>query len=153
MVTSDKKILSDIRFSGLKLHVARGGILPTTARANHATAINGVVKEALDKAECTINDIDAVAIAYKPGLILSLKIGVDYARRLCVKYNKPLIAIHHMEAHALTAHLSYSDINFPFLALLISGGHTMLVLVKDIDDFYILSESNVWPVGELSGPS
>ena len=149
VVTSDKRILSDVRFSGLKLHVARGGILPTTARANHATAINGVVKEALGKAECTINEIDFVAISYKPGLILSLGIGVDYARRLCLKYNKPLIAIHHMEAHALTAHLSYSDIDFPFLTLLISGGHTMLVLVKGIDEFYLLSESNICPVGEF----
>lgn len=126
-----------------------GGIIAVVARDRHVTHINDVVKESLNRASLTINDIDAIAVATKPGLQLSLEVGVEYAKSLCLKYNKPLISIHHMEAHALIGLLSHPHINFPFLTLLISGGHSIIALVKDYTKFYVLADAPSSPIGKF----
>lgn len=99
-----------------------------------------MVDEAFTKANLTPNDIDAIAVTNRPGLVLSLKVGVRYAKHLSRTYQKPFIPIHHMEAHALTARMN-NDIPFPFLCLLASGGHCILTLVKGVQEFYMLGET------------
>lgn len=103
----------------------------------------------MSKANLSINDVDAIAVTSRPGILLSLTVGIRYAKHLSRKYKKPLIPIHHMEAHALTARLENQPaLDFPFLCLLMSGGHCLLALVKDVTDFNLLGESVDTPPGE-----
>ena len=125
-----------------------GGILPLIARDKHCKNIANVISQALKKSNLNWNQISAISVANEPGLELSLKVGVDYAQRLALKYNKPLIGIHHMEAHSLIAKLTHPHLKFPFLALLISGGHCLLALVKNVNCFYKLGETVDNPIGE-----
>lgn len=150
VVTSDRQVLSDVRHSQMKVHLDFGGILALVARNKHVQNINNVTRQSLEQAGLSIDDIDAVAVASKPGLDLSLHVGVNYAQKLCLKYKKPLISIHHMEAHALTALLSSPNIEYPFLTLLISGGHTILALVTAVDKFYVLADAPQNPLGKYS---
>ncbi|CAB3243062.1 unnamed protein product [Arctia plantaginis] len=105
----------------------------------HRDNIEEVVTETLHKASKTVKDVDAIAVTTKPGLLGSLQVGVKYAKHLAKLNNKPLIPIHHMEAHALIARM-HQKLTFPFLVLLISGGHCLLTLVKDVEDFYLLGK-------------
>lgn len=119
-------------------HSRLGGVIPTVAMKRHAQALPKVVNEVLEKVP--IENIDAVAVTNRPGLNGSLVMGRNYAQYLCYKYRKPLIPIHHMEAHALTVRLTH-PVSFPFLVLLISGGHCLLAFAKDINDFQLLGQS------------
>lgn len=148
IVSSAREVLSDVRHTQLKTHLDHGGIIGPVARTEHARNINAVTLESLRRANLTMDDLDAVAVASRPGLELSLHVGVGYAQRLCFKYNKPLISIHHMEAHALTALLSHPQVTFPFLTLLISGGHTIAALVTGVDKFYVLADNHSNPIGK-----
>ncbi|XP_074600045.1 threonyl-carbamoyl synthesis 4 [Brevipalpus obovatus] len=148
VVTSDRQVLSDVRHSQMKVHLDFGGILALVARNKHVQNINNVTRQSLEQAGLSIDDIDAVAVASRPGLDLSLHVGVSYAQKLCLKYKKPLISIHHMEAHALTALLTNPNVKYPFLTLLISGGHTILALVTAVDKFYVLADAPCNPLGE-----
>lgn len=117
-----------------------GGILPPVAQAIHRQHIERVVTESLTQANVTVSGLDAIAVTNRPGLKMSLTIGLRYARHLARKYQKPIIPIHHMQAHALTARIT-EKVEFPFLCLLISGGHSLLAFVKDVDEFLLLGES------------
>lgn len=117
-----------------------GGIIPPIAGDLHRQNIERVVNEAFTKANLTPNDVDAIAVTNRPGLVLSLRVGVRYAKYLSRTYQKPFIPIHHMEAHALTARIN-NEIPFPFLCLLASGGHCILTLVKGVNEFYKLGET------------
>lgn len=133
------KILGDSLYSQNEIHVRYGGVNPLVAHELHRDNIEKAVAEALDKASKTLTDIDAIAVTTKPGLLVSLQVGVKYARHLAKIYNKPLIPVHHMEAHALVARM-YNDLTFPFLVLLISGGHCLLTLVRDVEEFILLGK-------------
>ncbi|XP_047527079.1 probable tRNA N6-adenosine threonylcarbamoyltransferase, mitochondrial [Vanessa atalanta] len=137
VVTGNKDVLGESLFSQNVLHLRYGGVNPLVARDLHRENIEQAVSEALEKASININSIDAIAVTIKPGLLISLQIGVKYARYLAKTYQKPIIPIHHMEAHALVARMFHA-IEFPFLAVLISGGHCILTLVKDVDNFLLL---------------
>jgi N6-L-threonylcarbamoyladenine synthase len=117
-----------------------GGILPPIAMDFHRENIERIVQESLKEANVTVNDLDAIAVTNRPGLIMSLKVGIRYAKHLARNHQKPLIPIHHMEAHALTARLD-NEIEFPFLSLLISGGHCLLAIAEDVDKWKLLGES------------
>lgn len=133
-------ILGDSLYSQNTLHIRLGGVNPLIARDFHRYNIDIAVNEALKKADLKVQDINYVAVTVKPGLLVSLQIGVKYAKYLSKTYNKTLIPIHHMEAHALVARM-YHNIDFPFLALLISGGHCLLTVVQNVDDFLLLGNS------------
>ncbi|XP_050342873.1 tRNA N6-adenosine threonylcarbamoyltransferase, mitochondrial-like [Nymphalis io] len=137
VVSGKKDILGESLFSQNVLHLRYGGVNPLVARDLHRENIDLAVNEALEKASLNIHSIDAIAVTIKPGLLISLQIGVKYARYLAKTHNKPLIPIHHMEAHALVARM-FHEIEFPFLAVLISGGHCLLTVVKDVDNFLLL---------------
>lgn len=126
-----------------------GGINPPLAQEFHRQHIESVVAESLSRANLTVNDVDAIAVASRPGLLMSLIVGVRYARHLARKYKKPLIPIHHMEAHALMARSeNQSELPFPFLCLLASGGHCLLAMVQSVNDFSLLGEAKDGSPGE-----
>ncbi|XP_018321943.1 probable tRNA N6-adenosine threonylcarbamoyltransferase, mitochondrial [Agrilus planipennis] len=141
IVDSQCNILGESLNSQQLIHLQNGGIIPPIAENLHRKNIENVVNNALASSKVHFADIDAVATTVTPGLPLSLKIGVKYGKYLCKKYNKPFIPIHHMEAHALTARMCKKDVNFPFLVLLISGGHCLIAVCKDVNKFLLLGES------------
>lgn len=126
-----------------------GGINPPVAQEFHRLHIESVVSESLSRANTSIENIDAIAVTTRPGILMSLMIGLRYAKHLSRKYNKPLIPIHHMEAHALTARMEHrANLGFPFLCLLASGGHCLLAIVKDVNDFSLLGDGPDGSPGE-----
>ncbi|XP_008559994.1 tRNA N6-adenosine threonylcarbamoyltransferase, mitochondrial [Microplitis demolitor] len=140
IVDSNGNILGDALHSQLDVHLKYGGIIPPVARQLHRENITDVCEKALRSAGLRLRDVDAIATTLKPGLALSLMIGRNFGKYLSRVGNKPFIPIHHMEAHALTARM-IEKVDFPFLVLLISGGHCLLALVKNISEFYILGKS------------
>ncbi|KAK7484909.1 hypothetical protein BaRGS_00023829 [Batillaria attramentaria] len=133
-------IVGDALNSQTKTHIEFGGIIPPIARDLHQKHIESVVQLSLDRAGVTLQDLDAVAVTVKPGLALCLKVGLEHARMLVKKSRLPLIPIHHMEAHALTARM-IERIDFPFLVLLASGGHCLLAVARNVSDFLLLGTS------------
>lgn len=125
------EIVSDVVLSQLEEHSAFGGVVPEIAARAHVEAIDGLVEEALQRAEISLSDIDAVAATSGPGLIGGLIVGLMTAKAIARVAGKPLFAINHLEGHALTARLT-DGLSFPYLMLLVSGGHTQLILVRGV---------------------
>lgn len=148
VVNGAGEILGDSLYSQNATHVRFGGVNPLIAYELHRDNIEVAVNEALTEARLTIGDIDAIAVTIKPGLLISLLVGVKYAKYLSRNHQIPLIPIHHMEAHALIARM-YHDIPFPFLVLLISGGNALLAVVADINDFQLLGNTLDNAPGEI----
>lgn len=134
------KILGEEVSSQLNMHLKNGGIIPPLAADLHREHIKSVVDLALEKSNISVADLDAIAVTNRPGLPLSLLVGLRYAKHLARRFNKPIIPIHHMEAHALTVRME-KEVPIPFLCLLVSGGHSLLTVCKDIDKFILLGES------------
>jgi len=148
VVTGDGKILSQVIRSQADLLVQYGGVSPKMAQEAHAQVIDGVVEEALQNANLTPFDLSAVAVTIGPGLSLCLRVGVRKARILAGKHNLPMVGIHHMEAHALVARLTEKELQFPFLALLISGGHNLLILAQSVGQYVQLGTTIDDAIGE-----
>ncbi|KAG0500297.1 hypothetical protein HPP92_000369 [Vanilla planifolia] len=125
-----------------------GGVAPKMAEEAHSLVIDQVVQKALDDAKLTGKDLSAVAVTIGPGLSLCLRVGVSKARRVAGSYDLPIIGVHHMEAHALVSRLVERDLQFPFLALLISGGHNLLVLAHDVGHYVQLGTTIDDAIGE-----
>jgi len=125
------EILSNVVLSQIDEHAAFGGVVPEIAARAHVEALDGIVEAALDEAGLSLSDIDAVAATAGPGLVGGLIVGLMTAKALAVAAGKPLLPINHLEGHALTARLT-DGIDFPYLLLLVSGGHTQIVLVKGV---------------------
>ncbi|XP_011496090.1 PREDICTED: probable tRNA N6-adenosine threonylcarbamoyltransferase, mitochondrial [Ceratosolen solmsi marchali] len=140
IVDSNGKILGEALNSQLHVHLPEGGIDPAVARDLHLQNIESVYQECLKSANIDINNVDAIAITLEPGLPLSLVVGKNFSLKLSSKYNKPIIPVHHMQAHALTARLN-EKVNFPFLVLLMSGGHCSIVLAQSVNQFKLLGET------------
>lgn len=117
-----------------------GGIIPTVAQRLHRENISRVVQEALNRSSVEPRELAAVATTVKPGLALSLGIGLDFSLKFVRRHEKPFIPIHHMEAHALTVRM-LQPVDVPFLVLLVSGGHSLLALAKGIDEFLLLGQT------------
>ena len=141
IVDENGNLISDVCHSQLQIHLDYGGIIPPVARNLHKFNIDSCVKRTFEKTQMKPDQISAIAVTVKPGLSLSLLIGKNYAQTLALKYSKPFIPIHHMEAHALTVMMENPQVKFPFLTLLISGGHCIIAVVKGIDDFLLLGQS------------
>ncbi|CAH8469619.1 unnamed protein product [Heterobilharzia americana] len=132
------KLLGDSLSSQTKISVMFGGVLPPIAAELHKQNIESVVNVAVTKSNIEFQDLDFIAVTVKPGMPLSLKIGVDFAKSLAHRLKIPIIPIDHMEAHALTALLTDSELKFPYVILLISGGHGILGVVQGIEDYVLL---------------
>lgn len=131
------KTVSEVDFCR---HCRSGGIIPIVAQKHHKQNIERVVQEALDRSGVDPSQLAAVATTVKPGLALSLGIGLEFSQRFVRRHDKPFIPIHHMEAHALTVRMLH-PVNFPFLVLLVSGGHSLLAVARGVDDFLLLGHT------------
>jgi len=128
------EIVTDVVLSHLEEHSAYGGVVPEIAARAHVEALDTLVEEALEQAGVTLADVDAIAATSGPGLIGGLLVGLMTGKAIAKAAGKPLYAINHLEGHALTARLT-DGLSFPYLMLLVSGGHTQLVLVRGVDDY------------------
>ena len=131
VVEDGRRLLSNVVNTQIDIHVEYGGVVPEVAARSHLEVVNPVINKALADANCTWDDIDAIAVTYAPGLIGSLLIGTLAARTLAVIKNKPLYPVHHVEAHVYANFLNEKAPEFPMLALIVSGGHSQLVLFHD----------------------
>lgn len=134
-------LLSHQLYSQVKLHADYGGVVPELASRDHVRKTIPLIKEALAEANCTADDIDAIAFTAGPGLVGALLVGSCIGRSLAFAWDKPAIAVHHMEGHLLAPMLEENKPEFPFLALLVSGGHTLMVQVDNIGEYTLLGES------------
>ena len=138
IVRDGREVLTDCIASQVALHREYGGVVPEIASRKHIEAIYGLADQALENAGLTRDEIDAVAVTYAPGLIGAVLVGVNFAKAAAMALNKPLIPVHHIRGHIAANYLAYPDLEPPFLCLVVSGGHTMIIEVKDYTDMQIL---------------
>ena len=138
IVRDGRQVLTDCIASQVELHRIYGGVVPEIASRMHIEAIYALADQALEKAELTRNDIDAVAVTYAPGLIGAVLVGVNFAKAAALALNKPLIPVHHIRGHIAANYIAYPELKPPFLCLVVSGGHTLIVDVKDYTHMEIL---------------
>lgn len=142
------KLISNVVHSQIDIHAKFGGVIPEVAARSHIEYINPVTEEALKEANLTINDIDGIAVSYAPGLVGSLLVGTLAARTYAEIFNKPFFPVHHVEAHIYANFLNENPPKFPFISLVVSGGHSQIVLFKNHADYEILGETQDDAVGE-----
>ncbi len=143
-----KGLLSHRLYSQVALHAEYGGVVPELASRDHIRKTVPLIRDVMDEAELTYADLDGIAYTAGPGLIGALMVGASVGRSLAWGLNIPAVAVHHMEGHLLAPMLEENAPEFPFVALLVSGGHTMLVNVKAVGDYHIMGESLDDAVGE-----
>ena len=131
VVRNGKEVLSNVISSQIELHKLYGGVVPEIASRKHIENINQVIDEAMEKSGLSYDDIDAIAVTYGPGLVGALLVGVAQAKALSYALNKPLVGVNHIEGHISANYIENKDLKPPFLAMVISGGHTHLVMVED----------------------
>ncbi len=148
IVKNGREVISNVINSQIKIHENYGGVVPEIASRCHIEVINQVTKEALKQANMTFADIDVVGCTYGPGLVGALLVGVSYAKALSFALNKPLVGVNHIEGHIAANYITFKDLKPPFLCLIISGGHTHLVHIKDYTDFEILGKTRDDAIGE-----
>ena len=148
VVKNGREVLSNVINSQIKIHEQYGGVVPEIASRSHVEVINNVMKMALKEANIEIDDIDAIAVTKGPGLVGALLVGVSYAKGLSYATGKPLIGVNHIEGHIAANYITNKDLKPPFLCLIISGGHTHLVEVKDYNDMNILGKTRDDAIGE-----
>ena len=138
IVRDGRQILCDCIASQVDLHRLYGGVVPEIASRKHVEALYGLADQALECTGLSRSDIDAVAVTYAPGLIGAVLVGVNFAKAAALAMDKPLIPVHHIRGHIAANYLAYPELEPPFLCLVVSGGHTMIVEVKDYTDMNIL---------------
>ncbi len=138
IVADGRTVLTDCISSQVDLHRIYGGVVPEIASRKHIEAISTLAEQALQNANMTRDDIDAVAVTYAPGLIGAVLVGVNFAKALALALRKPLIPVHHIRGHIAANYLAYPELEPPFLCLMVSGGHTMLIDVQDYTKMEIL---------------
>ena len=138
IVRDGREVLCDCIASQVDLHRIYGGVVPEIASRKHIEAIYGLADQALERSGLTRQQIDAVAVTYAPGLIGAVLVGVNFAKAAAMAMNKPLIPVHHIRGHIAANYLAYPELEPPFLCLVVSGGHTMIVEVKDYTHMEIL---------------
>ena len=148
IVKNGREVLSNVINTQIKIHERFGGVVPEIASRNHVENISSVVKQALNEANVSFNDIDVVACTYGPGLVGALLVGVSYAKALSYALNKPLIGTNHIEGHIAANYITHKELEPPCLCLVISGGHTHLVHIKNYKEFEILGKTRDDAIGE-----
>ena len=148
IVKNGREVLANVVSTQIPIHKKFGGVVPEIASRKHLTNIAFVVKEALDNANLDFKDIDYIGVTYGPGLIGALLVGVAYAKSLAYALNIPIVPTHHIEGHIAANYLTYESLKPPFMALVVSGGHTHLINVKDSTDFEIIGKTRDDAVGE-----
>jgi N6-L-threonylcarbamoyladenine synthase len=148
VVVNGREVLSNIISSQIDIHTKFGGVVPEVASRKHIEAISLVVQEALDKAGCTLADIDAVGVTYGPGLVGALLVGMQYAKSLAYAIGRPLIGVNHIEGHISANFIEHKELEPPFVCLVVSGGHSFIVYMKDYGEFEIIGQTRDDAAGE-----
>lgn len=148
VVEDGRTVLSSIIASQVDAHIVYGGVVPEIASRMHAEAISGVVDEALKTAGCGIEDIEAIGVTYAPGLIGALLVGVNYVKGLSLATGKPIVPTHHLRSHIAANYITHPNLKPPFLALVVSGGHSHIVHVKSYTQFEIIGRTMDDAAGE-----
>ena len=141
VVKNGREVLSNVISSQIALHTQFGGVVPEIASRKHIEKINQVVTQALEDAKVTLADVDAIGVTYGPGLVGALLVGVAEAKAIAFAAKKPLVGVHHIEGHVSANFLENPDLEPPFVCLIVSGGHTHLVIVKDYGEFEIIGRT------------
>lgn len=148
VVEDGTKVLSNIVATQIEEHRLYGGVVPEIASRRHCEAIVGITQEALKQANTSLDEIDAIAVTYAPGLIGALLVGVNYAKGLSLATGKPLIPVHHIRSHIAANYLVHPDLKPPFLCLVVSGGHSHIIEVKDYTNFHVIGRTRDDAAGE-----
>ncbi len=147
IIKNENEVLANVLYSQIKEHQQFGGVLPEVASRLHVEKITYILKQALKDAQVTMDDIDAIGVTYGPGLIGSLHVGLQAAKTLAWLYDKPLIGVHHIMGH-IYANLLVDEIQYPALALVVSGGHTELIWMEKEHEFEIIAQTADDAIGE-----
>lgn len=148
VVVNGREVLSNIIASQIDTHKKFGGVVPEVASRMHTEVINAVVKEALEEANITLDDIDAIGVTYGPGLVGALLVGLQYAKGLSMATKKPLVGVNHIEGHISANYIQHKDLKPPFVSLVVSGGHTFIVHVKDYGTYEVIGQTRDDAAGE-----
>lgn len=148
VVKNGREVLSNVISSQIALHTLYGGVVPEIASRKHIEKINQVIEEALKEAHMTLEEMTAIAVTYGPGLVGALLVGVAEAKAIAYAAKKPLVGVHHIEGHVSANFIEHPELKPPFICLIVSGGHTHLVVVKDYGEFEILGRTRDDAAGE-----
>lgn len=148
VIKNGREVLSNIIDTQIPIHEKYGGVVPEIASRNHIEAISRVTKKALEEANIAFDDIDAITPTYGPGLVGALLVGLSYAKALSFAIDKPLVGVNHIEGHIAANYITYKELKPPFLCVMLSGGNTQLVHVKDYNEFEVLGKTRDDAIGE-----
>ena len=148
VVKNGREVLSNVIHSQIPIHTLYGGVVPELASRKHMEKINPVIRKALADADRSLDDMDAIAVTYGPGLVGALLVGVAEAKAIAFARHKPLVGVHHIEGHVAANFIENKDLEPPFLCLIVSGGHTHLVIVRDYGAYEILGRTRDDAAGE-----
>ena len=148
IVRNGREILSNVIDTQIPIHEKYGGVVPEIASRNHIEAISRVTKRAIQEAEVNFKDIDAITPTYGPGLVGALLVGLSYAKALSFAVNKPLVGVNHIEGHIAANYITHKELKPPFICVMMSGGNTQIVHVKDYTEFEVLGKTRDDAIGE-----
>lgn len=148
VVKNGREVLSNVIATQIDIHKKYGGVVPEIASRNHVENITYVIREAVEKANITLEEVDAICCTYGPGLVGALLVGLSTAKAMAYALNKPFLGVHHIEGHIAANYITHKELEPPYLCLVVSGGHSHLVHVKDYTHFEILGKTRDDAVGE-----
>ena len=148
IVADGREVLANVISSQIDIHTAFGGVVPEIASRRHLENINGVLSQALEEAQITIDEVDLIGVTYGPGLVGALLVGVAAAKAISFAKDIPLVAVNHMHGHIAANYVEYPELEPPFMGLVVSGGHTNIVFVKDYNQCETLGETRDDAAGE-----
>ena len=148
VVVNGREVLSNVIASQISTHEKYGGVVPEVASRMHIEAVSGVVEEALLEANITLDKIDAIGVTYGPGLVGALLVGLQFAKWLAFSSKKPLVGVNHIEGHICANYIQHKDLKPPFVSLVVSGGHTFIVHVKDYGKYEVIGQTRDDAAGE-----
>lgn len=148
VLKNGREVLSNIISSQIDIHKKFGGVVPEVASRKHIETINLIIQQALDEANITFNDIDLVGVTQGPGLVGALLVGISSAKAIAYAIDKPLVGVNHIEGHICANYIEHKDLQPPFTCLVVSGGHTYLIYVKDYTDYELFGRTRDDAAGE-----
>ena len=148
VVKNGREVKSNVISSQIDLHTLYGGVVPEIASRKHIEKINQVIEESLKEADVTLEQIDAIGVTYGPGLVGALLVGVAEAKAMAFASNKPLVGVHHIEGHISANYIENKELEPPYICLVVSGGHTHLVVVNDYGDYQVIGRTRDDAAGE-----
>ena len=148
ILRNGREVLANVVSTQIELHKKFGGVVPEVASRKHIENIDAVFQEAIDEANIKLEDIDHISVTYGPGLVGALLVGLSYAKALAFSLNKPLVGVNHMQGHICANYIEHKDLKPPFITLVVSGGHTHLVEVKNYNSYEILGRTRDDASGE-----